>query len=92
LSLEFDLVFIDADKEQYPEYYEMALRKTRMGGFILIDNVLWDGKVIQPSRNKETGGIKQMNEMAKNDRRVEKLILPFRDGLMVLQKIMDGSE
>jgi len=86
LPMEFDLVFIDADKQQYLEYYNAAIVKTRMDGYILVDNVLWDGKVIRPSRDKETAGIIEFNEFVKNDHRVEQLILPVRDGLMLMRK------
>jgi predicted O-methyltransferase YrrM len=86
LKEEFDLVFIDGDKEQYLEYYKAVLVKIRTGGTIVADNVLWNGKVIAPSKDKETNGIIEFNEFVKNDDRVEQLILPFRDGLMLIRK------
>jgi caffeoyl-CoA O-methyltransferase len=86
LELQFDLVFIDADKEQYLEYYNLALKKTRIGGYILVDNVLWDGKILYQAGDKETAGIIEFNDYVKNDKRVEKMILPIRDGLMLIRK------
>jgi predicted O-methyltransferase YrrM len=95
LNMEFDLVFIDADKEQYLEYYELALAKTRKGGFILADNVFWSGKVLNPNKrtskskkaDKETKGIVAFNKYVKNDKRVEKMILPLRDGITIIRKL-----
>jgi caffeoyl-CoA O-methyltransferase len=86
LKEEFDLVFIDGDKEQYLDYYRAAFGKIRTGGYIIADNVLWGGKVIAPSKDKETFGIVAFNEAVKKDDRVDKLILPFRDGLMLIRK------
>lgn len=84
----FDLVFIDADKEQYVDYYELSLEKLRPGGFILIDNVLWGGKVVRDKiPDKETQGIRQLNAHVKNDDRVEQVILSIRDGLMMVRKL-----
>jgi len=85
----FDLVFIDADKEQYIDYYELALKKVHSGGFILADNVLWSGKVLEEDRrsDKETMGVKLFNEHVKNDKRVEQVMLSIRDGLMLIRKI-----
>jgi caffeoyl-CoA O-methyltransferase len=84
----FDLVFIDADKENYINYYNIALDKLRTGGIILADNVLWDGKVLkQPAPDDvETLAIIRFNEYVQNDPRVENIILPFRDGLSVIRK------
>lgn len=84
----FDLVFIDADKEHYSDYYQLVFDKVRSGGYILADNVLWDGKVISDNeiRDKETKGIITFNEAVQNDSRVENLLLPFRDGLMIIRK------
>jgi len=88
LNETFDLVFIDADKEQYVDYYELSMEKLRPGGFILIDNVLWGGKVVKGKNpDKETKGIRQLNEHVKNDDRVEQVILSIRDGLMVVRKL-----
>jgi predicted O-methyltransferase YrrM len=84
----FDLVFIDADKEQYVAYYELVIKKLRTGGFILADNVLWSGKVLEDDRlsDKETKGVKAFNEHVKNDDRVEQVMLSVRDGLILIRK------
>jgi caffeoyl-CoA O-methyltransferase len=84
----YDLVFIDGDKREYPQYYQLALQKLRSGGFILADNVLWDGKVTQPlSPNDDyTRGIIEFNRMVANDPEVEKVILPIRDGISIIRK------
>jgi caffeoyl-CoA O-methyltransferase len=86
LKEKFDLVFIDGDKEQYLDYYRAVFGKTRTGGYIMADNVLWSGKVLVPSKDKETNGIIEFNEFVKKDDRADKLILPFRDGLMLIRK------
>jgi len=84
----WDLIFIDADKPNYLKYYEMVLPEIRPGGFILADNVLWDGKVLDsPEKwDKETRGISEFNTFVQQDDRVENLMLPFRDGLMIIRK------
>jgi len=83
-----DLVFIDADKKNNGNYYNLVFDKVRPGGLIIIDNVLWSGKVLHPeNQDKDTREINQFNLMINSDPRVEKLILPVRDGLfMVLKK------
>ncbi len=84
----FDLVFIDADKRLYPDYYDLVFPYVRSGGVLLADNILWDGKVLEepvPS-DKQTIGILDFNQKIKNDPRVEKVILPLRDGLSVIWK------
>lgn len=84
----FDLVFIDADKREYLAYYEAILPKLKSGGFILADNTLWNGKVLQkviPS-DKQTIEILKFNDFVANDPRVEKVILPLRDGLTIIRK------
>lgn len=85
----WDLVFIDADKPNYLNYYRMVLPLVRQGGFIIADNVLWDGKVTgNPSKmDKDTRGIVEFNEFVHGDSRVENVILPVRDGLMILRKL-----
>ena len=85
----FDLVFIDADKENYLNYYELVLPKVRQGGFILADNVLWGGKAVQDDvkLDKETRGIKSFNSFIKSDERVEQMMLPLRDGLLLIRKL-----
>lgn len=82
----FDLVFIDADKKNNEAYYEMALAQSRPGALILIDNVLWKGKVIAGATDKQTQDIAQLNAKLAADSRVDKLVLPIRDGLFVLRK------
>ncbi len=84
----FDMVFIDADKRLYSDYYDLVFPKVRPGGLILADNTLWDGKVIEevhPS-DKQTAGILAFNDKIKQDERVEKVILPLRDGLTMIWK------
>lgn len=84
----FDLVFIDADKRLYAEYYDLVFPKVRCGGLILADNTLWDGKVLEEphSSDKQTVGILAFNEKIKQDTRIEKVILPLRDGLTMIWK------
>ena len=83
----FDLVFLDAGKLDYPAHYEMALAKMRSGGFLLADNVLWDGKVASGNERDETArALRAFNDFVQQDERVENLLLPFRDGLMVVRK------
>ncbi|HEY4629272.1 MAG TPA: O-methyltransferase [Flavobacterium sp.] len=85
LELKFDLVFIDADKENYLNYFELILPKMNKGGIILSDNVLWSGKVLEPLQPNDlsTKIIMEYNELLKNDPRVESVLLPIRDGLTV---------
>lgn len=85
----WDMVFIDADKPNYLNYYQMVFPQVRSGGFILADNVLWDGKVLNdPEKmDKDTRGIVAFNEYVQKDRRVENLLLPIRDGLMLVKKV-----
>jgi caffeoyl-CoA O-methyltransferase len=84
----WDLAFIDADKPNYLNYYNMVLPSVRSGGFVIADNVLWDGKVTgDPAKiDKDTTGIVEFNEFVHQDERVENLILPVRDGLMLIRK------
>lgn len=86
----YDLVFIDADKLSYAKYYEQVLEKLRPGGFILVDNVLWSGKVVDEkelAKDKDTISLHQFNTMVANDKRVEKVLLPIRDGLYLIRKL-----
>jgi predicted O-methyltransferase YrrM len=85
----FDLIFIDADKEEYIGYYEQVFPKLRIGGFILVDNVLWGGKVLPDCRDtdKETLSIRKFNDFIMKDMRIEKMMLPFRDGIYLLYKV-----
>lgn len=84
----FDLVFIDADKRLYSEYFDLVFPKVRQGGIILADNTLWDGKVIEDPipTDKQTLGIMNFNDKIKQDNRIEKVILPLRDGLTLIWK------
>ena len=83
----YDLVFIDADKENYSLYYDLVFDKVKDGGFILADNVLWSGKVLEATPDKDAKAIKAFNIKIKNDTRVENVLLPIRDGIMVMRKI-----
>jgi predicted O-methyltransferase YrrM len=85
----FDLVFIDGEKEDYPEYYQLAMKKVKAGGYILADNVLWEGKVLDPDANADpaTKAICRFNELVRNDSGCENVLLPIRDGLMLIRKI-----
>lgn len=87
LTEQFDLVFIDADKRLYPEYYRLVFEKVVSGGIIVADDVLWDGKVLESdSRDAQTRGILEFNELVQRDDRVENILLPVRHGLMVIRK------
>jgi len=87
LNETFDLVFIDADKKNNATYYDMIIDKVRSGGLILVDNVLWSGKVLNEGvSDQKTSFISKFNEMVSSDQRIEKLILPVRDGLFLIRK------
>jgi len=85
----FDIVFIDADKINYSAYFNLCLDKTRTGGFLIADNVLWSGKVVQQLKkiDKDTQALLDFNRMVHEDPRVSNMLLPIRDGLMILQKL-----
>ncbi|MBR8719745.1 tRNA 5-hydroxyuridine methyltransferase [Bacteroides pyogenes] len=95
MNLTFDLAFIDGDKRKYIEYYEMTLAHLSEGGYIIADNTLWDGHVLELPRptDMQTIGIKAFNDFVAADQRVEKVILPLRDGLTIIRKkpAMPGS-
>lgn len=82
----FDIVFIDADKKNNGTYYDLIFDRVRPGGIIIVDNVLWSGKVLQQKQDKDTQNITSFNDKIAEDKRVEKLILPVRDGLFVIRK------
>jgi caffeoyl-CoA O-methyltransferase len=82
----FDLVFIDADKKNNQTYYDLVFEQVKPGGMIIVDNVLWSGKVLNNSQDKDTKNINSFNDYVNADDRVEKLILPVRDGLFVIRK------
>lgn len=87
MSISFDLIYIDGDKRQYPQYYVLAIERLNKDGYILVDNVLWDGKVVDPGKNDPmTEGIRRFNQMVKEDQHVEKIIIPAMDGLMIIRK------
>ena len=83
----FDIVFIDADKKNNGTYYDLIFDKVRSGGLIIVDNVLWSGKVLNTVQDKDTKNISSFNDKVVKDTRVEKLILPVRDGLFIIRKI-----
>ncbi len=85
----FDLVFIDADKINYTNYFDLVFDKVNKGGYILADNVLWSGKIIAPvsEMDKDTLALHQFNERIAHDNRLEKVLLPVRDGVMVMRKV-----
>ncbi len=91
INKSIDLVFIDADKREYCDYYHLVFDHIPVGGFLLADNVLWDGKVIDPDAAMEdqTRGILEFNDLVQNDPRVRNVILPVRDGIMMVQKIAE---
>lgn len=84
----YDLVFIDANKREYCEYYDAVFDKVRPGGYIIADNVLWDGKVFAENTptDRQSSGIMAFNDLVASDRRVDSLILPLRDGLNIIRK------
>ncbi len=89
LGLTFDLAFVDGDKRRYVDYYEMILPRLADGGYIIADNTLWDGHVLEEhphASDLQTQGIKTFNDLVARDERVEKVILPLRDGLTIIRK------
>lgn len=86
----FDLVFIDADKKNYSNYYNLVFDKVKKGGFIIADNVLWSGKVVEPvaANDHETKGIIEYANMVMRDERVENVLVPIRDGVLISRKIV----
>lgn len=85
----FDFIFIDADKREYTAYYDAVMPLLRHGGYILADNTLWDGHVVDPAydRDRQTLGVRQFNDTVAADPRVEKVIIPLRDGLTLIRKL-----
>ncbi|MBA3683316.1 MAG: O-methyltransferase [Bacteroidetes bacterium] len=86
LNKQIDLVFIDADKKNYALYFDLVIEKVKKGGLIIADNVLWSGKVIQTDMDKDTQAIHDFNQKVSKDERIETLLLPVRDGLMLMRK------
>lgn len=87
LDVNFDLVFIDADKENYARYYDLVINRVPLGGYILADNVLWSGKVLDEKTDKDTKAIQEFNLKIQEDPRVENVLLPVRDGILIMRKI-----
>ena len=89
----FDLVFMDADKRHYADYYEACLPLLRPGGYIIADNTLWDGHVVEPDHfnDRQTAGIRLFNDIVAADPRVGKVIIPLRDGLTLIRKLNTGA-
>jgi predicted O-methyltransferase YrrM len=88
MDLTFDLAFVDGDKRKYVECYELVLKMLSPGGYIIADNTLWDGHVLEEPHHTDmqTIGIKKFNDLVAQDDRVEKVILPLRDGLTIIRK------
>tara|TARA_B100001989_G_C24478859_1_gene433310 strand:- start:645 stop:1121 length:477 start_codon:yes stop_codon:yes gene_type:complete len=88
LDEEFDIVFIDADKESYPEYYDLIINKVSSGGIIIADNILWSGKILEKvgKDDQATKSIIEFNNKITQDDRVKNIILPIRDGLNIVRK------
>lgn len=89
LNESFDLVFIDADKRDYSDYYHLVFDQIPVGGFLVADNILWSGKVVEPMaiEQEQTRGILAFNDLVQNDPRVKNVIFPVRDGIMLVQKV-----
>ena len=88
LDYMFDLVFIDGDKKEYIAYYNSVRKKVKPGGFIIADNVLWGGKVLESGNtDQQTSGIIEFNELIRNDESVDKIIIPLRDGLTIMRTL-----
>ncbi|MBX3298582.1 MAG: class I SAM-dependent methyltransferase [Acidobacteria bacterium] len=87
LNETFDLVFIDADKPNYSNYFDLVIDRVPSGGFIIADNVLWSGKVLDDSKDENTQALHDYNQKIQADTRVENILLPVRDGLMVSRKV-----
>lgn len=86
IEVNFDFVFIDADKKNYIKYYELIIDRVNQGGIIIVDNVLWSGKVLNDLVDEETKTLQQLNLLISNDNRVKSLLLPVRDGLFIVVK------
>lgn len=86
LKFKWDIVFIDADKKNYPSYFDLVIDQVNSGGIIIADNVLWSGKVLDEKKDKDTQVIHDFNTRVSSDERITPLLLPVRDGLMILRK------
>ena len=87
IDIEFDVAFIDGNKRHYVEYFELIFPKIRKGGLIIADNTLWDGHVLEESKDAQTVGIQKFNDYIANNDSVEKVILPIRDGMTLIRKL-----
>ena len=87
LAMSFDLVFIDADKENYSNYFDLVIDKVVANGYLLADNVLWSGKVLDNKPDKDTRAILAFNKKVQEDSRVENVLLPVRDGILMMRKL-----
>ena len=87
LKAEFQLVFIDADKENYSHYFDLVFDKLSVGGYIIADNVLWSGKVVEVVQDQETKALVAYSKKVQQDKRVENMLMPIRDGLMICRKL-----
>ncbi|MFZ5971480.1 MAG: O-methyltransferase [Bacteroidota bacterium] len=87
LQESFDLVFIDADKENYSTYYDLVIDRVPTGGLILADNVLWSGKILDEKTDKDTRALQAFNDKVHADERVENVLLPVRDGILMIRKL-----
>jgi caffeoyl-CoA O-methyltransferase len=85
LDMKFDLIYIDGEKKEYPDYFDLVINRLNMGGYMIADNVLWGGKVIDPDSVDDTAtkAIKKFNKMVQDDSRLENVLLPLRDGMMI---------
>jgi len=92
LNERYDLVFIDADKENYARYFDLVIDHVNLNGYILADNVLWSGKVLNPTPDKDTRAITDFNTKVHHDPRVENVLLPIRDGIMLMRKIRESAD
>lgn len=89
LNTSLDLVFIDADKVNYSNYFDLVLPKLGIGGYIIADNVLWSGQVVSDEKDEDGEALSAFNDKVHNDSRVKNMLLPIRDGLMLLEKVSD---
>lgn len=89
LNERFDMVFIDADKENYALYFDLVIDRVNLNGLILADNVLWSGKVLDEKHDKDTRAIVEFNKKIQQDSRVENVLLPIRDGIMLIRKVRE---
>lgn len=89
LEGQFDVVFMDGNKRHYSEYFDVVFPKLRLGGLLIADNTLWDGHVLEDSKDAQTVGIQKFNDKVFSDERVERVIVPVRDGMTLIRKIKE---